>query len=153
MPTRIGGVLDAVVATQASGDDERDGHHPRSAGPASGALRRAGIDPHPVAGLQVGLVLLEAAHLAVVQPHVDAVADHALAVVALHVVADHRATDRTDGGRGFLPVAVADLVAQDATDHAASDGTDTGPARALGDRLDAADVADLGAGDARLGRR
>jgi len=85
---------------------------------------------------------------------VDAVADHSRFVVALDIVARDGAAGRADAGHGRPAQTVAELVADDAAEHAADDGPRARALRPLADGLDRRDRADsLARHDARLYRR
>ena len=72
----------------------------------------------------------------------DAVADHSRFVVALDIVARDRATGRTDAGHRRPAETVAELVAHDASEHAADDRARARALRSLAHGLDRRDRAD-----------
>src|SRR4029077_18201726 len=82
------------------------------------------FNTHAIAGLQLGDVLLrDRAIAAVVHTHADAEALVVGATTRLDFVAHPRAADCAGYGRGRLPTAAADLVADEAAYHAANHGT------------------------------
>src|SRR5436190_22218578 len=109
---------------------------------ASGPAEAVRVEPDAVADVQVADVLaLEGPRAAIVESDVDAVADHSRFVVALDIVAGDRAAGSADAGHRRPAEPVAELVAEDASQHAADDRTRARPLRSLAHRFDRRDRA------------
>ena len=81
---------------------------------ASGAAEVVGVEPDPVADVQVADVLaLEDPRAAIVESDVDAVADDGRLVVAFDIVARDRAAGAPTPVIAARPSTVAELVADD----------------------------------------
>src|SRR5881392_3732406 len=107
---------------------------------ASGPTEAVRVEPDAVADVEVADVLaLEGPRAAIVESDVDAVADHSRFVVALDIVARDGAAGGTDAGHGRPTQTVAELVADDAAEHAADDGARARALRSLTDGLDRRD--------------